>query len=298
VSLRRHRVLIAEDHAPTAKFLVELFASIGWDVTIVGSLEELRIAVAEGNFCCAVLDKHLPNAPGGLPLPMAGDTAMDVVRDYDDRPGPENCHLLPVIVATGASTHHYFVTDQFKRGADDFVAKPFEDDPQRLVRTVQDCMRRAGRADHAQCEALGRAPKVEAAVATPNVRDEGVVRLVIDGVAIASRTSFLINGKRRDLQDGHFVVFLRLCVQHVRTPNEYATGTELGFGTTAQMASRIRKDLADALPEGLVLIQNVRHVGYRLNPLVVIDRIDWAKLSAHSHPTVQQIAAREKKRIA
>lgn len=292
--LARHKALILEDHAPTAALLAQYVASIEHDHRICATLDELRVAIAEGGYCYALVDKELPAVAGDPPLTMTGDTAMKALRKEDPRYGAEECHVTPILVVTGSSTHHKFVDRQFKLGADGFIAKPFAEKPEDVVAEILDCLRRAGRADHADCARL--ALQLAESAPVPAAPAAKGVRFVFDGVRIGKRTTFQINGKRRDLQDAFFVILLRLAAAKLRDPDALTSAHELGFATVPQAPSRIRKACADQIPEGFELIQNVRSVGFRLHPLVVVEPIDWAVFETHPDPAVQRVALLERKR--
>jgi hypothetical protein len=54
--------------------------------------------------------------------------------------------------------------------------------------------------------------------------------------------------------------------------------------------SRVRACLRGLLPEGEEVIEKNGYGGYRLNPSVVIERIDWEALARHPDPEVQKLA--------
>jgi hypothetical protein len=136
-------------------------------------------------------------------------------------------------------------------------------------------------ADHAGCAALApkRAETEPAPVAEP--------RLVVDGVAAKKRSGVLVNGERRSLQDGKLVILLRLAIAHDRAP-----GTWSDRNATIQL----REVFAGLVPEGLEAIEGDGRGNVRLNPAVVVERIEIDALAEHADPAVKRVATEEKRR--
>lgn len=65
-------VLVLEDDAVFSICLSKLLRELGYNPTVVGSVEEARAAVEEGDFYAAILDKRVPEQIGGHEMKDAG----------------------------------------------------------------------------------------------------------------------------------------------------------------------------------------------------------------------------------
>jgi hypothetical protein len=145
-------------------------------------------------------------------------------------------------------------------------------------------------ADHAGCAALApkRAETEPAPVAEP--------RLVVDGVAAKKRSGVLVNGERRSLQDGKLVILLRLAIAHDRAPGTWSDRNEIGIGPSHNATIQLREVFAGLVPEGLEAIEGDGRGNVRLNPAVVVERIEIDALAEHADPAVKRVATEEKRR--
>ena len=107
--------------------------------------------------------------------------------------------------------------------------------------------------------------------------------------------TFLVNRKRRDLQDAHFVTLLLVAAERARGSEGYVPGREAGITRAAEIPSRIRTAVADAVPEGFSIVQ-LLDGGIRLHPLVAVAPIPWEVFERAANPVIQAVAARERKR--
>jgi CheY-like chemotaxis protein len=138
-----HCILVAEDDSATAKQLASDVASLGMRARMVSTLEEVDKAIAEGRFCCVLLDKQLPSEQGAAPYAATGDTALKKLRAYDPRRNELNHHVLGIVIVTGVSQSDTFINDNYRRGATAFVAKPAEAD--RIAAEALGALEGAGR---------------------------------------------------------------------------------------------------------------------------------------------------------
>jgi len=107
--------------------------------------------------------------------------------------------------------------------------------------------------------------------------------------------TFLVNGKRRDLQDAHFITLLLIAAERARGSEAYLPGREAGILRSPEIPSRIRTTVADAVPKGFSIVQ-VQDGGIRLHPLVAVGGIAWDVLERAANPVMQAVAGRERKR--
>jgi DNA-binding NtrC family response regulator len=103
------RVLVTDDEPGIRNDLCEYLENLGYDVTTAADASEALSQVAGGDYNVLLLDDMLPDESGLDILP----------RILDVRPG------LSVIIMTGYPTVKSVIT-AMRRGASDFVIKPFE----------------------------------------------------------------------------------------------------------------------------------------------------------------------------
>jgi CheY-like chemotaxis protein len=276
-----HEVLIIEDEPPMAETLAELCASLGCRTRIAPTLADVRAAIDEGGFCAVLLDLQIPSDAHARPLVGSGETALAQLRKHDKRRNAEGHHILPILVVTGYSIEPGFVTRLFKGGIDDFLPKSFDDGSGRPFRErldgvldkVRAALAQAGRTDHASCKLLGL------------TADPTAIHLAMGGETSGRRLVCAINGRRCELQAQHFLVLLRLALEHERDPEAWLTLHELGIARSPSVPGRIREAVAAALREEDDLIET-RYGGYcRLKTSAVV-ALDRHALSSHAHENV------------
>jgi DNA-binding NtrC family response regulator len=104
-------ILVVEDDAPIGHVLVALLEQRGHQASLVASAEEAMHALAHNAFDLVLSDVRLPL--------MSGLSLLDYVKS--------NIEELPVILITAHGSVALAV-DAMKRGATDFVQKPFDKD--------------------------------------------------------------------------------------------------------------------------------------------------------------------------
>ena len=288
-----HEALLIEDDPATLELLSKYVRSLGHRVRVATTLLEADAAIAAGGFCYVLLDKQIPQRAGELPVVAMGDAAQKHIRRRDSRRHADDAHVLPILVITAFSQKVDFVAHNFLIGASGFLSK--ESDAEEVTREILAMLVRARREDHAACAALALPPETKPAPAV--LMEAGpVVTLTLDGIRIGRRSSFLVNGKRRNLQDARFVVLLRLVVERDRGSDRYLTAGELGILRTPETPSRIQDAFEGAVPEGFLVLERGGQGARRLHPLVAIAPIDWAALARHPFAAISRIAIAEQKR--
>jgi len=281
-----HTILIVEDDAKIAAMLVGWVRALGMHAIVATTLEEVDRAIEEGGFCAVILDKEIPADGSSEPYVATGDTALRRLRAHDTRRTPDDQHVLPILVFTSKADSDVFNSRNFTLGASFFIRKPTTAEV--LTGELLAALERGGRREHAKCTPAGGAKVVERAES---------IEIELDGIRPRrSRTSFLVNGKRRDLQDRLFVTLFRLATVRARGDMRFMSSGELGIHREAGIPSRIQEAVETALPEGFSLIQHGEERMWRLHPLVKVARIDWGAFEEHPHQLVQAIAAAERKR--
>jgi two-component system, OmpR family, response regulator TctD len=131
------RILLAEDEAELANWLVKALQQVDFQVDWVNDGRLVRSALKDVRYDALILDLGLPGRGG-----------HDVLADLRDAD-----HKLPVLILTARDSLSERVTT-LREGADDFLAKPFElaELEARLIALI----RRSRGGDHARfaCGAL------------------------------------------------------------------------------------------------------------------------------------------------
>jgi DNA-binding response OmpR family regulator len=284
-----HRVLVVEDDPRLAAELCRLLASIGHEAIHVSTLEELRAAIETGGFCCVLLDMEIPADARSRALVSCGETALQLLRKVYPHRRPNGFHVLQILVVTGYSTNHEFVSRIFEMNADGFIAKPFDQKPEVLLDKVRAALVKAGREDHDACEAL----PLDGAKATPSAappRLTGTVTVDIDGSKNKLRNIVRVDSKPCELQDAKFLVFLRLVAARDRAPDAWVAKQDLKIARNPEMPHRLRLAFATTVPAGFLIVEGDKSGRLRLNPAVVVGSVDWKALESHANEAIKKLA--------
>ena len=137
-------------------------------------------------------------------------------------------------------------------------------------------------------EAVAPAPAMAA------MRVDGTI--VIDGRKVGARSIVVVNGEERSLQDAKFVVLLRLVVVREKSAEGWASREELGLESGNRDAtSRIREIFEGLVPEGFNPVEGDGRGQFRLNPGIVVERVEWGALRGHPSAGVKRVAERRGK---
>jgi CheY-like chemotaxis protein len=301
-SIDGHVALIVEDDPTIADILKELVGSLGHRWRHASTLEEVRSAVADGGFCYALLDMQIPADGKSRESVGCGETALRLLRRTFPARNANDKHVFPILVVTSYSRDPSFVSKTHKNGADDFLPKPFGERIDLVLDKVREALADAGREDHAACalpadgdEAVSASLSELSEPPTPAASTEpsGVptLRLEITGTHLAQRNGVFVNGASGSLPDGHFVVLLSAVSAHLRAPGEWHPDTKLGMVRNRWAPSRILSELKDLLPTGFRVLEANKPYNFRLNPAIVVERVDWPALAKHPQPAVRKMAA-------
>jgi CheY-like chemotaxis protein len=293
-----HRVLIIEDDPILAAVLAAMVASLGHEFVIARTLEEVRLRLAEGRYCYVLLDMQIPPVDGKDPEVGCGETALELVRKTDSSRTAEGKFRLPILVVTGYSRQPEFVARMFEKwDVAGFVAKPLPDAHEVVLDKIRGALRVAGRVEHETCEEqVNVRPADERATASEGSPAQGV-SVVLDGGWAARKSTFLVNGQTCSLHDARFVVFLRLVVVHLRSPGTWSSRHTLGFPNNREMPSRVREAFAGLVPKDFEVIERNGNGSFRLNPELVIAKVNWAALARHPDEQVRKIAIENEKTL-
>jgi DNA-binding response OmpR family regulator len=284
--MAEHTALIVEDDPQIATILAELVASLGHAAIIATTLAEVRAAAMKGGYCYVLLDMQIPADTGANAYVGSGETALTILRARDSTRNAAGRHLVPIVVVSSYSTDPDFVSKMYDSGADGFIAKPFGDGV-RVIEKIRTVLERAGRTSHDECPGVGRAAKKLATRA---------VVVAIDGERRLKRNYLTINGKNATLTDSWFAFFLRLVAKHLMAPGEWADRSEVGIAKTPETPSRTRAELVKAAGDEGDVLESSGSGDWRLRPSTVIERVDWARLTAHPDPGIAKLAEKMGKR--
>lgn len=215
------KILVVEDDKQLAELLEGVFHEEGHDAIVCGSLKAAEGALANGSFDVVVLDRMLPDGDG-----------IDLCARLRRRVPP-----LPVVMLTARGELHDRVAG-LRRGADDYVVKPFDVE-----------------------ELLARVDAVHRRVNQPWITEVGA--LEIDRRAQTVKAS----GRRIDLTAREYAILARLadasqeCVSRATLlADVWNVSSDPGSGVIDFHVSHLRDKLGDLA----WMIETVRGQGLRL----------------------------------
>ena len=148
-----YTIMVVEDDADINQLLARILRQANYQVTQAFSGSEAALRLSQETPDLILLDLMLPG--------MSGETLLEKLRS-------ENALSVPVIVLSAKNA----VSDKvslLKRGADDYITKPFE--PEELLARIEASLRRAGK------DAAADRPLVHRAL----VLSPGERRVTLDG---------------------------------------------------------------------------------------------------------------------
>lgn len=259
------KALVIDDDPQICEAVGNILDSLGHEHARAGSQEEARRLLAEGPFAYILLDLEIPvKAGGGFARLVNGENLLAEIRAHAATRG------APVIVMTAHGTDGpNLAVRLMKKGAVDFVNKPFDGD----------------KLDQAILEALARAPQPrpagDAGAPMPTCEQpfrggELVVhedRIELSGVTIIEKSCRghgwdILRALAEDGEHGRRRSFsAQRLAKHL--------GGRTGDNTIIQGVRNLRRRITDALETaGIVCGENdvilSRAQGYRLAPAVVV----------------------------
>jgi len=270
-------VLIVEDNPQNAEALSEMVQSMDMVARVVTTLADVRELLASGFVPDAVLqDMQIPHAAGARPHEKSGESSIALVQARFGK------GVVPIIVVTAFRSDPDYVWQMAELDVDGFVAKSnIESLPDKL----RGAMNKVRRAEP------GR-PAAVAAVAP----EEGTVTLAMDGEPIRGRTSLRTCGEPRTMGDAPFAVLLRAVLAHERAAGSWTDKYELGIGDDRAMTNRVREPFKGLVPERFAVLEGDRRKQFRLNPAIVVERVNWEEMAKHPHAAIRNVAAQALKR--
>ena len=127
------RALVIEDHPLIVETVAEIVETLGHTWEEAGTVEEAVAKANCGSFDYILCDLELPLSFGRLPNLSHGLALIETL------PRMPSCNGAPIIVMTAHSATADLVEETKRRGARDFVPKPFP----RSGHTLQEAIRLA-----------------------------------------------------------------------------------------------------------------------------------------------------------
>jgi hypothetical protein len=141
-----------------------------------------------------------------------------------------------------------------------------------------------------QIERMGDSPGPRPAARKPGLQPT-TVTLVIDAPRSQQNMGLLANGARLEMIDSYFGLLIRLISAHLLTPDRWVEYREVGLaGRKRDLISRVCGVFEEVAPKGFRVLVTDRRGHVRLNPAVVIERVDWKNVCAHPHEPVKAAA--------
>ena len=162
-------IFIIDDDASVRKGLSRLLRSLGFEVETFASAEQFLAREPYQGIGCIVLDVRMPGLSG-----------MDL-QDELNRAG----HSLPIVFITGHGEIPMSV-QAMKRGAVDFLSKPFDD--KELLRAVNEAVATARRTEAQRADTGDALRRI--GLLTPRERE--ILRYVISGL-LNKQIAFKLN---------------------------------------------------------------------------------------------------------
>jgi two-component system phosphate regulon response regulator OmpR len=122
-------LLVVDDDARIRELLRRYLAGSGFRVTIAGDAAEARSKLASMEFDLVVLDVMMP-----------GENGFDLTRSLRETGATRATGRTPILLLTAMAEPGDRITG-LERGADDYLAKPFE--PRELVLRIRNILQRA-----------------------------------------------------------------------------------------------------------------------------------------------------------
>jgi CheY-like chemotaxis protein len=310
-----HDVLIIEDHAPTAKKLADFVRSRGERPHVATCVRQALEMLREIDPCYVLADHELPMEEGDDPFPESGEYLLRQARQWDMRVVPGTLlTVLQIIVVTGLPAKSKFVARVLHLGASHFQEKPLGREQLReLSQSIDECLARARRADHAACaqHARAEAPPEAAAAAAPSPKPtptptpakasapapSAAPRVRIDGTREGARMVVYVDGHKKTMQENAFVSLLRAIVVHQRSRDAYADKGYLRIRPGGSATTRMREPFKGLVPDGFEVLERGAAGQLRLNPAIVVEHVDWLVLAESPNDHIRKTAVEQCDRL-
>ena len=249
-----------------------------------------------GKFCFVLLDLQILTAPDSFkPILDAGKILLKDIRSHFPARNKDDQHLLQIIVMSGYAKETPDAVQCLKDGADDFIAKPLDPRSSAMARMIEECLKKSNRTNHLDCPVvmeLARRDHVPIKGALDAVRPSEV-QLSITGETQWKRTGAIIGGKSFSLPDSQFLLLMNLVVNRVRNIQGWTHKKDLGSNDDEGFKgiSNLNSVIQPHLPDGIHFYENDKQGHYRINPDIMIGRIDYDRLESHRLKSVAMLSS-------
>ena len=152
----QHTALIVEDEPEMAEEISDLVRSFGHASIHVETKADALARLDSNRFCYVLLDMQIKTDRDSIKAHVwAGMSLLEEIRSRFPVRTSTDMHQLPVLVVSGHAKEHDDVVRAFQAGADDFVRKPLSLGNQDIGSKIRNCLIRAGRTSHGDCESNG-----------------------------------------------------------------------------------------------------------------------------------------------
>lgn len=282
-----HLALVVDDTRLVAEDVEGILELMGHRCVIAANQHEAQQLLEGRSFCFVLLDLELPARSNRLPKLQTGFNVLEWIRE---RYSPQE---LPVIMMTAHGTDHHYGIQAMKRGANDFIKKPFDEEAEPMEDKIRQVLAAGCEALPGGCPRGGAAPgDAPAAAPRPEPRPASKKRgtrkaPVFHLVGFVKKRRYMVevNGKEVWLRLTSFECLARLVagVLHRPTPGWLDVLDLADDSRTAhRYISRLKEDLAKAVDTDRCIV-NDGHGKYRLS--VAADRLSFAVTVLRSdHP--------------
>lgn len=264
-----HVALVIDNDHDVLEEVEVMLSSLGHECHCATNQEEAEAFLAELKFCYVVLDLHLPVKGNRMPRIQTGFNILENIRQQF------SADELPVIIMTAHGSGHEYSVRAFKRGATDYVKKPFDSDSEPFEDKVREAMGKTCEARHRRCPNCrsslpdGAAENGESGTKPepPSAEELCVTGPSLHFIGTCRRRRYLmmINGEEVRVQQSTFACLLKLAARLKRNPPGWVHGTDLSESNYHSVIHRLRQDLRQLLNIDDGFIEGDGHSKFRLS---------------------------------
>lgn len=143
---KRGHVALAVDDSPDILDQIDAaLDSLGHRCVRATTQQEAEARLESGGFCYVLLDLEIPVRQNVFARVQTGYNLLESIRS--ERAADE----LPVLVMTAHGSDHTHATKAFKKGATDFIKKPFSRDSEPIEDKIREALAKSCEARHRTC---------------------------------------------------------------------------------------------------------------------------------------------------
>lgn len=142
---RPHVGLVVDNDDEVLQEVRNIVASLGHQCECAATQQDAEALLGSRHFCYVLLDLELPVCSNQIPKIQVGFNLLEQIRARFSK------EELPVIVMTAHGKAHEYTVRAFKMGADDYIKKPFDEEPQPLEDKIREAMMKTCEDNHDYC---------------------------------------------------------------------------------------------------------------------------------------------------